>query len=119
MITSEHKNAFGHHQSLQESLVENSNGLYPEYNTHNEVQITKKWANWILTESSGVLRARAVKKGCSDTFYGDKYHLLKLLSEGAMSFDSFTEKGLEYMSGLYAVKHTSDDDTFIVKLHFA
>ncbi|WP_127471959.1 hypothetical protein [Thiomicrorhabdus aquaedulcis] len=79
------------------------NGLYPDFNSGDgEFQVTYKRANWITTalDSSGYTVSRAVVKGCSDSHFGDKWHLLRLLNEGHLSCEEFTPNGIGFMRGL-------------------
>lgn len=78
------------------------NGFYPEFNSGNQTQITFKRANWVLVSTpNGSVHAKAVINGCSDSHFGDKWHLLRLLSERQISCEEFTPNGIGFMRGLY------------------
>lgn len=65
-------------------------------------QLTWKRANWVLASCDGQsTRAIAVSNGASDSFFGDRHHLLRLLMEGHMDCTEFTPAGVEFMRGLH------------------
>jgi hypothetical protein len=76
--------------------------LYEQYNRDGNIQITYRRANWILVGKEGEhdVRAVAVANGASNSHFGDRNHLKRLLNEGSMSFDEFTDAGIGFMRGL-------------------
>lgn len=79
--------------------------LFEYLNRYGRFQITYQRANWVIVghKDSEFTRAIAVESGAKDSHFGDRHYLLRLLGEGHMAFEEFTDAGIGFMRGLQSV----------------
>ena len=62
--------------------------------------------NWDIYTDKSLNKCYSIAKpehpDCKDSIYGDRNHLLHLLNNDFLSWDSFTDKGREFMAGAFS-----------------
>ena len=76
--------------------------------------------NWDIYANSDMTASYSIAKtsNCKSSYFGDKYHIKNLLVNGHLDYTGFTDKGIEFLSGLYCKKITPDNGKSFILTSF-